>query len=165
MNGLTVYQQIRFEIVKLVLQLAGALFVARLTVKWALSRFKNEKSWERQLSAYTDVLSALSQMERALDKWIREIQLGSDLTPEQHQALLGTYAEAINRVDEVHAVADLVLPKATRDTLKRLQKDINTAQDDRGDWASVTLYEADIVTKARKEIVLQGQRALGVKEL
>lgn len=159
MNSLPIYQQIGFEIAKLILQLAGAALVAWLTVKLALSRFKTEKSWERRLSAYTDVLSALSEMDRALDRWVQELENRDTLSSDQHTELMNTYHQASRRVDEVHAIADLLLPKTTRDTLDRLRKEL---QSDQGSWANSTLHESAAVAKARKEIVLQGQNALGV---
>jgi hypothetical protein len=47
------------DIVKLAIQFIGALVVARLTVQWALGRFKREKKWEREVTALADVVGAL----------------------------------------------------------------------------------------------------------
>lgn len=50
---------------KQVAPLLGALLVARVTVHWALERFKSEKIWERQLLALADVVAAIRRMQRA----------------------------------------------------------------------------------------------------
>ena len=52
-----------FEVYKLIAQLGGALLIARLTVYWALSRFKSEKLWERQSAALSEVLQAVTELD------------------------------------------------------------------------------------------------------
>jgi hypothetical protein len=61
-----------WEVIKLIVQFAGALIIARLTVQWALGRFKTEKSWERQTTAFAEILASLRETIRVLDKWIGE---------------------------------------------------------------------------------------------
>ncbi|MDG6079736.1 hypothetical protein E3U23_11105 [Erythrobacter litoralis] len=55
-----------FEIVRLIAQLVGALLIAWLAVRWALSRYKSEKVWERSLEAYSEILSLLVEI-RGID--------------------------------------------------------------------------------------------------
>lgn len=52
-------------VLKQIAPVLGALLVARVTVYWALERFKSEKLWERQLLALADVVAAIRRMERA----------------------------------------------------------------------------------------------------
>jgi hypothetical protein len=35
-----------WEVIKLIIQFIGALLIARLTVQWAMGRFKSEKNWD-----------------------------------------------------------------------------------------------------------------------
>ena len=38
-----------FQTIKMAAQLVGALLIAGVAVKWALERYKKEKSWEERL--------------------------------------------------------------------------------------------------------------------
>lgn len=52
------------ESAKLAAQLVGAFWIARLTVQWALKRFKSEKLWEKQLALATDAVLTIRDMRR-----------------------------------------------------------------------------------------------------
>lgn len=47
------------EGVKLAGQLGGAALIAYITVRLALTRYKNEKMWEKRLGIYADLIEAL----------------------------------------------------------------------------------------------------------
>src|SRR5260370_10405133 len=61
-----------WETLKLIVQFAGGLLIARVAVGWALDRFKSEKMWDRRITALADVMAALREMVRVLDKWMEE---------------------------------------------------------------------------------------------
>ena len=116
------------EIVKLCLQFAGALLIARLTVSWALGRFKTEKSWERKVTAMADVLSALREMLRVLSIWEdREIRKASE--NERYEAeLRQRWQTAEEKFKEVSSVAILVLPQEVADRIEALEKALANRQ-------------------------------------
>jgi hypothetical protein len=82
-----------WEVIKLIVQFSGALIIARLTVQWALGRFKTEKSWERQTTAFAEILASLRETIRVLDKWIGE-ELGEvEWSKDYKNQIGGTMAE------------------------------------------------------------------------
>jgi hypothetical protein len=67
-------QQIVFEFCKVGLQGATTAFVAWFAVRWELARFKVEKTWERRLGAYADVICALDEKRLIQGRWADELE-------------------------------------------------------------------------------------------
>lgn len=115
------------EAVKLIAQLLGAILVARLAVRWALSRYKTEKTWERRLSAYVEVVTALSEMKLIVGLWIDAIERAHLLRSDE-PAQRERYQSAKRRLDEATATAQLLLPPTTYKRLLTLDVEMEKAQ-------------------------------------
>ena len=110
------------EFLKLCVQLAGALIIARFTVNWALDRYKREKLWERRLASYADVVSAIGEMLRINADWYHEaITLRNSAKADEREQ---RYKEAKRKLDEVRAVGQLLLPPRAVTVLNVLDNDL-----------------------------------------
>lgn len=93
-----------FESLRLLAQGAVAFIVARLAVRWALSRYKQEKLWERRLAAYSDIIVALSEMRRVNRLWYDDLicrrERDEDFSRQQEER----YKAARLRLEETLAV-------------------------------------------------------------
>jgi hypothetical protein len=120
-----------WELLKLLAQFSGALIVAYLTVRWALTRFKSEKTWERQSAALADVFSALREMERV--KYIEySIEIEHREPSDQYvEKLRSRYSEAEKKFYDVAAIAVLVLPTGIAAVIEKLEDDLKN-----GDYGS-----------------------------
>lgn len=102
-----------FELLKLVLQLSGAVIVARLTVSWALKRYKSEKTWERRMTAYIDALGAIGAMERISGRQFDRAIVGRDTSPEQDEIELEEWRSSRRRLNENIVSARLLFSEKT----------------------------------------------------
>lgn len=121
LSGLT------FELVKLVLQLGGAVIVARLTVSWALKRYKSEKTWERRMTAYIDALGAIGAMERISERQFDRAIEGRDTSPPQDEIELEEWRSSRRRLNENIVSARLLFSEKTGIILAYLDKAMASA--------------------------------------
>lgn len=112
-----------WECVKLAAQAITALVVARLAVRWALSRFKQEKVWERRLSAQAEILVALAEMRRVYGRWIDEIEMHRNASKETDGEHRDRYRAAVRKLEEAMALAQLLLSTDTSKVLQKLEHD------------------------------------------
>lgn len=145
------------EVAKLVLQLVGALGVARLTVHWALGRYKTEKTWERKLTAYIDVLTAVSEMPTVSDQWHDDELLRRDRPNEHDIETADRYKVAKRKLDESAAIALLLLSEQTQETLKTLNLELSKRADSLEEHLDNQSYA---LKQAQIQLVKQGQAAL-----
>lgn len=102
------------------MQFAGALAIAWLAVRWALNRYKLEKHWERRMSAYTDVLSALGSVNRIQGIWeAQEFDLPVS-SIETAEELRKQYWDDRRRLEETIAIARLLLPQSVANAIVEL---------------------------------------------
>lgn len=149
-----------FEAVKLALQFLGALAIARLTVTWALRRYKAEKSWERRLAAYVDVVTAIGEMQHVIRRWMTDVEEHRDPSEDWNKAQRERYQAARRRLDEGAAAASLILSRETTATLSALRRDLENAPD-RHDYYKSLEHDYDLLAKALKSVVEQGRGSLG----
>lgn len=112
-----------WECVKLAAQAATALVIARLAVRWALSRFKQEKVWERRLTAQAEIIIALAEMRRVYGRWIDDLESHSDTNEEADREHQDRYRGAKRKLEEAMALAQLLLPQETSKVLIKLESD------------------------------------------
>lgn len=146
------------EIFKLIIQFAGALFIAWLTVRWALGRFKTERTWERQTKALADVLVALREMEFINNAWLDEElhrrsyvddeDQAPDPRSEKHQA-------AHRQLREVAAIAAIVLPEEINAVIRQIETDL--ARDDHNTWQDQLDHDGAILKEARQQLLTLGR--------
>ena len=153
-------EQIWFELCKLALQAGGAIFVARLAVRWALARYKEEKTWERQLAAYVDVCTALGDMRLIIGKWADQEE-GVVNYSEDFQSRMGErYHAAKKNMENTVAVASLILPRETHNLLHQLEIDLEKVKcpEDRYEEYNAKYL---LIDDALVALTKQGRQALG----
>jgi hypothetical protein len=150
-----------FETIKLLAQLGGALLIAWLAVRWALRRYKMEKSWEKRLQAYTDVILAIGEMQTVRLSWLQEIEEGFSWTAEHKAELSRRYQTSRIRLEEARAMASLLLPDETAGTIRWLFAALEQIPED----VSPHQIHSESVEKlafAMESVLQQGRKSLGV---
>lgn len=117
------WEEVSWECIKLFAQALTALAVARLAVRWALSRFKQEKVWERRLTAQSDIIVALAEMRRVYSRWIDELEMHSKSTEEADREHSERYRAAKRKLEEAMALAQLLLSTEITRVLNQLEND------------------------------------------
>jgi len=116
------------ELIKLLLQLAGALFIAWVTVRLALRRFKTERGWERQTSTLADLLVAIDEMDRLNDIWLDvETNERRHLSEERQREMTASYTKAMRDFEKGAAVAAVLLPTDIHAIVKQLRADLSAS--------------------------------------
>jgi hypothetical protein len=151
------------ELAKLIIQIIGALLIAKLTVNWALDRFKSEKFWERRLSAYGEIISSLTEIRSALDERIDDFKEEPELTPEDEERITQRAQKAMIRLGDIHATATLLLPRETERTLTRFGEQLQRITEDASGFETSTLERYDLVIETLDKINLQARSNLGVR--
>jgi hypothetical protein len=154
---------IGFEAVKLSLQFAGALYIAWRAVRWALSRYKSEKHWERRLAAYTDLLSAMGTLMQILDVWeARENTGEKEPELESVESRARRYWEARRKLAEARSVTLLLLPDAVNDALSELIRGLHDSRSNAEDLFDVIAHEYSSLLRVHKDIVQIAKKDLGL---
>lgn len=154
------FELVVVELIKLSLQFFGALVVARLAVKWALNRYKSEKTWERQLSAYADAVTAVSEMRLVMGRWIDDEMEKRTDSDERKTEQYQRYRSARRQLEEGLAAAVLILPDQTSNMLKQLLADIDNAP--RADtYFDYLEAQYMLLNHASNKLIEQGRRNLG----
>ncbi len=151
------------EVGKIILQLAGAGLIGWFGVRWALGRYKLEKTWERRLGAYTDLLAAITDMQRVLSTWQNAIETNRDLDDEETIALRAQYDAGLKGMSQSQGLAGLLFPQAIGDLLHKLPIDLKNAS-----YNASTHWEAmdnswGILRDGKIEIVAIAQAELGIR--
>ncbi len=150
------------EAIKLAFQFGGALLIALITVRLALSRYKREKHWERKLQAYSDVLAALGTMNQIINQWIRD-EMRERTQPELEDKHVQRYASAMQKIEETAAVAALVLGPEVDQLIKNFLTEVHRAvKNDKRSWLSSLEEELSILQKAHVALLKAGKRDLGL---
>lgn len=112
-----------WECIKLTAQGGAAFLVARFAVRWALDRFKQEKVWERRLSAQADIIVALAEMRRLYGRWIDEIEEHRSTNEDADREHTDRFRQAARRLEEAMPLAQLLLSSDTSKLLAKLEND------------------------------------------
>ncbi|WP_062225684.1 hypothetical protein [Aureimonas frigidaquae] len=157
------YSDVVFELVKLLLQAGFALFVAWRAVQWALERYKAEKHWERQLSAYSDIVSALGTLMNVLAEWEDQEMTGRGPRGTTDSDLRNSYWSARRKLEEVQSVAMLVLPNEMASKMKELVQALARV-DDGNHPTAFDMRDAEyrLIEAARSDFVAHGRVDLGM---
>ncbi len=157
MADIPVWGAVALEGVKLVAQLGGALAVARLAVTWALKRYQTEKVWERRLSAYTDTLAGLAAMRKVIDREIDHYE--GESKGEWDKA---KYTKASATVEEVIAIARLILPDDVADRLYQYELEFADAVNSfAGEPTDVLYPQSKAIEGLIEFLVARGRKDLG----
>lgn len=147
------------EFLKLALQLAGALIIARLAVNWALDRYKREKLWERRLASYADVVSALGEMVRINAEWYDEAITRRDQVKADEREQ--RYKTAKRKLDEVSAVGQLLLPSRAVMVLNLLDNDLRV-QPRQHSYEDALDWQGECLDKALTSLIEIGREDLSI---
>ena len=145
-----------WEVIKLIVQFVGALFIARLTVQWALGRFKSEKSWERQTTTFAEVISALREFERILDQLYQDEIHARSYSDEFLNRLNKRHQEIRNRYQEASSLAAIILPDDISDIIVKLEAALADGNYD--SRLEAIDNELHLVTTALKELASKKHR-------
>lgn len=144
------------ELLKLAAQLVGAIVVAKFAVKWALERFKSEKSWERQVTALVDVVTAMGAMERVARRWLDDYYSESKSTDAYMDQLQKLHRDAELKVQEVSAAARLILPKTLADHIELTERHIRSTGDC-PNYEEMIALELEILETRSEELIHMGR--------
>lgn len=155
-----------FEATKLGLQFFGALFIAWRAVKWAQLRYQREKHWERRLSAYSDVTTALGTLLNVLAEWEDQEIARRGPRGITNDELQSSYWSARRKLEEAHSIAMLILPAFVAERIKSLVQSLAQNDDtDHGSFVERIDDEWKLVLAARDEIVTIGRNDLHLQYL
>ena len=142
----------------LLLQLSGALLVARLAVRWALRRYKSEKTWERRVSAYAEAIESLAAMKKILGVWEDQALCHSTPSDEYERDLNSAFSASKRQLEKVTAVAKLLLKKNASDILVDLEMAMRAENHD--NFFEHIQAQWGLVDKALSALIDQGQKDL-----
>ncbi|WP_205015218.1 hypothetical protein [Rhodoligotrophos appendicifer] len=147
-----------FEIAKLSIQAAVLVSVARLTVYWALNRYKREKNWEGQLKVYSDVIASLTALEEANNRrWEMEERHIDD--PAKDADLFQVEQTARKTIDHSLPVARLLFSEKSFSILKKLKKKLD-ADSDSPNFVEILEDRSKILEEGIREIVKDARSSL-----
>lgn len=150
--------QLALQAGSLIAQLSGTAVIAWLAVRWAISRFKLEKSWENQLSVYTRTVAAIGEMRTINLIRLNDIEEHVDRTEEYNVHLNDRYRVAQQEFDHCVAISRLILSEEAHRAFATLQRDVRRfdANDIHSFYDGIT----DILSNGMDAIVEQGRLAL-----
>jgi hypothetical protein len=140
------------ELLKLALQLAGALFVAKRTVQWALNRYKFEKEWERQTSSVISTMTALGDMKASINVWMHDIARNVERNPDDEAKIYARYLEGKSKLEQMTAIAQLTLPEELAARILRIRRDVEKCAEG-GDQFERLDSEGFCLSTAQNDIV------------
>ncbi len=150
------------ECVKLAIQFVGALLIARLAVRWALNRYKSEKTWERRLGAYVDAVTAISEMRLVVGKWFDHAIMRLEISEEYNKIQGDRYKAARRRLDEGVATGLLLLPRESAELLSDLTQSLDDS-DHFNTMEDALDHDYGLLNKALGTLIAQGRTVLGVR--
>jgi hypothetical protein len=145
---------------KLAVQFLGAIVIARLAVIWALNRYKSEKTWERQLAAYVDAVTALSEMRLVVGSWYDELIGALLMSSDNNGAQRERYNASKRKLEEGVAAARLLLPADTAKLLAELNRDMENARKGHDQVEDLDRQYA-ILDQALNRLIDEGRSVLG----
>lgn len=149
------------EAAKLAAQLAGAYLIAKVTVAWALRRFKSEKLWERQLQAVADLISALVQMRSAWSKQLTTPppdRYGDNPIEKQERDRRREETQkaadaAVTRLTDAMSMVRLLLPGEATKIIEGFMQSIGHPPEKVQTWTQQTNYRIQCATDAIETLV------------
>lgn len=152
--------QIIFEGIKLAAQGGTAVLVSRFAVRWALTRYKKEKVWERRLAAYSDVQAGLAEMLVTTGAMFEHFAKISNMADEQFERMSDRYRAGRRRLEEAAAAASIVLPARTSARIEKLLAAIEAsgaptpAEAEDHEYGLIKVAIADLRTYGREDLDL-----------
>lgn len=151
--------QITFEIVKLVVQFLGAALISWLAVKLAISRYKSEKSWERQIEAYVGIIKSLTELSILKRKMLGNHEANREQSEQETKDFDNKYQENRLKIIEYIAIAKICLPKEISKYFSEIYEEMEKSRD--YDDHYIDLYsDLKIVESHIEKMTIYAQKAL-----
>lgn len=140
------------SVMTMILTLGVTTFTAWLTVRLALNRFKSERLWDRQLSTYSDLIEALSEMDRVNGIWLDREMEQRDENKEYEAELSERYKTAKRRFESTSATARFILGAEVEAAIKGIEDGIEASRQAQSYFDSIDTAGAAI-SKGRDRIL------------
>lgn len=151
-----------FEGIKLALQLGGAGFVGWLGVRWALRRYKSEKTWEKRLTLYSDIVSSITEMQRVLDQF-DDAEGTRRVIPEAERIeLMREYGHALKATLASRGQTEILLNSDVFGILNKLPTELSNASYRANSWFDDVQDRWAVLRDAKASIVTMAKRDLGI---
>ncbi|WP_281978558.1 hypothetical protein [Pseudorhizobium flavum] len=142
-----------FEIGKLLAQIGAAAVVAWLGVRWALTRYKSERLWDRRLALYTELLTSITDMQRVLDRQENAEATKRFYPDDQWRQLLTDYDLSLKAIVNAVGQCEVLLSQQVAEKLSRLPIDLDNAA-----------YDARVIYEDRRWSILRDLKAYLVQD-
>jgi hypothetical protein len=155
MDAMQIWQSI-------VLPFAAAGFGGWIAAQFALSRFRNERTWERRADAYSEIFGALHRAGEWFSQHQDALERGEKIPEERSQRMNKQYAEARVKMRRRIAAETWVLRADLEQRIDLLEDTLNsrlfTSFDEMLDKGSAAVEAAinDLRQIARKDLKLVG---------
>ena len=145
---------------KVAVPIAIGLISAFFAAKFAISKHRREKIWERRVDAYTDLIEALHNVKRVRES-MYEAELGGREMSDEFQNELWDRSKAARR--EIERVADharfLVTP-GIGEALSEFEKNMRNALNQQDMWVEVLEAEYNAANSCLEKV-----KSIASKEL
>jgi len=127
----------------------AAVLSAGLTARWALTRFRAEKWWERKVDTYTEIARALFLVKRYVGDWVESNETGVVHTSEYQKQLLADWHKGARAVEEATVLGSFIISPKAAQVLAELQRQKCSGDpDDPGDGATRELEALGVAIPA-----------------
>lgn len=147
----------------ILISIISAIFIAAtsswITVRLAISRFRDEKWWEKKVSAYEIVIEALHNLKVSSDAHCDAYFLHKELSDEQEKLFREQSESGRTAVERAVNIGSFILSPTCHDRLKAYLKDASSASnapdyfthlDEHG--AAINRCLNDVIEMAKKDI-------------
>jgi hypothetical protein len=152
------------EIVKFALQAAIAIASAFLAAGLAARRFRNDRWWEKQATAYSDLIESLHNMKRAANEHYNALLEARDVPKEDSEKLWSDYRIARQNAWRIAESSTFIVSEKVQRSVQELEKALGTASNE-DTWQGhldLIVYSVDKCLIEVKEI---GRMELKLKHL
>lgn len=115
------------ETLKLLIQLGGAYFIAKLTVGWALGRFRTEKAWEREVAVMVDLVRNLKELRRLAASQRDQLASPSVFSDTSANDALERILQLHEERESLSAAVRLMMPRDVSPLVERLDSRLRKA--------------------------------------
>jgi len=141
--------------------LVVGIVTAFVTVRLALSRFRQERWWERKAQAYADLFEALFDVQWHARRRIEEIEEGSQFVEGYMQRLADRASTGYSEIRKYAAIGPFLFSSETASRLAQLEKSLDRPSHDadpHDEWSetldAVTAALRDLRTMAHRDLRL-----------